>query len=249
MIFIYTKYHKWYSYSLNRDMEYMVYGDRGVPFIYFPTQYNRFYEAYDKGVIASLAYYIESGKIFIISVDNIDTESLSNFSYWDKRKRLERQEEYYNYIIQELYPSIKQDYNINSLPYTLGMSFGAYQAMNMLIRQPSLFAGTFSMSGIYKISFFINDYYDELAFYNSPLDSIRLLKDENYINLLRTKKILIVVSNGAYEDESYLETIELEEALNNKNIPNQTYYWTSNYPHDFSSWNIYLDYYIKMFLE
>ena len=81
---------KWYSYSLNRDMEYMVYGSKGVPFFYFPTQYKRFYEAYDEGVIATLSYYIEAGKMFVIAVDNIDCESLSNFASWDKKKRLEK---------------------------------------------------------------------------------------------------------------------------------------------------------------
>ncbi len=243
-----TKYYKWYSYSLNRDMEYVVYGNTGVPFIYFPTQYNRFYEAFDKGVVATLSYLIESGKICLIAVDNIDYESLSNFASWDKRKRLEKQEDYYNYIINEFYPSIMNEYQFNSLPYTLGMSFGAFQAFNMVIRQPKLFAGVFAMSGIYKITYFINDYYDELAFYNSPLDQINLLKDENYIEYLRHKKILIVVSSGAYEEESLKETRELEEALNNKKIPHNVYYWTNNYPHDFPSWNIYLDYYIKDFI-
>lgn len=230
-------------------MEYMVYGDRGIPFIYFPTQYQRYYEAFDKWVVDTLSYYIEKGAICLIAVDNIDNESLSNFANWDKRFRLNRQEEYYNYIINELYPSIMNEYNFNVLPYTLGMSFGAYQAMNMLIRQPKLFSGVFAMSGIYKISYFINDYYDDLAFLNCPLDSINLLKDESYINTLRSKKILVVVSSGAYEEESLKETIELERAFNNKNIPASFYYWTSNYPHDFPSWNIYLDYYIKDFLK
>ena len=230
-------------------MEYMVYGNKGIPFIYFPTQYNRYYEAFDKGVVSSLSYYIETGKITLICVDSIDIESLSSHANQDKRSRLLRQEEYYNYIIKELYVAVMNEYNFNILPYVLGMSFGAYQAMNMLIRQPNLFSGVWAMSGIYKISYFIDDYYDELAFLNCPLDSINLLKDEAYINKLRSKKILVIVSSGAYEEESLRETIELEKAFNNKNIPSEVYYWTNNYPHDFSSWNIYLNYYIKDFLN
>ncbi len=244
-----TKYEKWYSYSLNRDMEYMVYGSKGIPFIYFPTQYKRFYEAIDEGLISTLSYYIETGKLFVVAVDNIDGESLSNFSSWDKRKRLKRQEEYYEYIIKELYPTLAKEYDFSYKPICLGMSFGAFQAMNMLIRQPDLFSGVFAMSGIYKITYFINDYYDELAFYNCPLDSINLLKDESYINKLRAKKILMVVSSGANEDESLKETEELEKAFKNKDIPVNVYYWTNNYPHDWPSWKIYVDFYIKDFLN
>ncbi len=239
---------KWYSYSLNRDMEYMVYGSKGVPFFYFPTQYKRFYEAYDEGVIATLSYYIEAGKMFVIAVDNIDCESLSNFASWDKKKRLERQEEYYNYITTELYLSLAKEYDFTQKPVCLGMSFGAYQAMNMLIRRPDLFSGVFAMSGIYKITYFISDYYDELAFLNCPIDSIKLLKDESYINLLRSKKIVVVVSSGAFEEESLKETTALETVMREKQIPAEFYYWTDNYPHDWPSWKIYLDYYIKNFL-
>ena len=46
-----VRYYKWYSYNLNRDMEYKVYGEQGIPFFYFPTQYQRFYEAENRGII------------------------------------------------------------------------------------------------------------------------------------------------------------------------------------------------------
>ena len=75
------------------------------------------------------------------------------------------------------------------------------------------------------------------------------LKDEKYLNLLRNKKIIVVVSSGAYEEESLKETYELEEAMKNKAIPACFYYWTNNYPHNFSSWKIYLSFYIKEFLN
>lgn len=242
------KYFKWYSYSLNREMEYKVYGDQGVPFIYFPTQYKRFYEAEDEGVIMTLSYLIEAGKLFVIAVDNIDGESLSNFVNWDKRKRLELQEDYYNYFFNELYPSLKRLYNFQKLPVALGMSFGAFQAMNFFLRQPTMFSGVFGISGIYRISFFFNDYYDELAFLNSPIDSLNLLNNSHYLAEYKKKKILVVVSNGAYEEEALSETIELEKAFKKNAIDIECYYWSNEYPHDWSSWNIYVNYYIKEFL-
>ena len=242
-------YYKWYSYELNRDMEYKIYGTKGKPFIYFPTQFNRFYEAEDKGVVETLSYLIESGKIILIACDSIDSESLSNYGYWDKNRRLELEESYYNYFIKELYVALKHKLQFKELPVLFGMSFGAYQAMNFFLRRPDLFSGVFAMSGIYRISYFIKDYYNKLAFYNSPIDSVIMLNNLDYLKLYNQKKILMVVSNGAYENEAYQNTIDLERELKSKGIKNETYYWSNNYPHDFNSWNIYLNYYIKDFLS
>ncbi len=242
-------YYKWYSYELKRDMEYKIYGTKGKPFIYFPTQYNRFYEVEEKGVVDTLRYLIDGEQIVLISCDSLDSESLSNYGYWDKNKRLELYEDYYNYFFNELYIALKGKFGFSELPIVFGMSFGAYQAMNFFLRRPELFSGVFAMSGIYRISFFIKDYYNELAFYNSPIDSVIMLNNPAYIKLYNKKKIMMIVSNGAFENDSYNDTVDLEREFNRKGIKNETYYWSNNYPHDFSSWNIYLNYYIKKFLD
>lgn len=109
--------------------------------IYFPTQYNKFYEVEDKGVVHALSRYIESRQIILVSIDNIDNESLSNFSYSDKRKRLERQESYYNYFLHEFLSAVHNDLEFYGLPYLLGMSFGAFQAICFFLRTPYLFDG------------------------------------------------------------------------------------------------------------
>ncbi len=62
-------------------MEYKVYGSKGKCLIYFPAQYNKYYEIEDKGVVHVLSRYIESGQIILVSIDDIDNEFLSNFSY------------------------------------------------------------------------------------------------------------------------------------------------------------------------
>src|SRR5438309_1523809 len=40
-------YIKWYSPSLHRDMELLAFGERGFPFVVFPTSGGRFYEYED----------------------------------------------------------------------------------------------------------------------------------------------------------------------------------------------------------
>ena len=41
---MYTEYYKEYSYNLDRDMEFKVYGHAGIPFIVFPCQNGKFYD-------------------------------------------------------------------------------------------------------------------------------------------------------------------------------------------------------------
>ena len=244
-----VRYFKEFSKLLNRDMEYKTYGDSGIVFFYFPSQYQRFYEVEDQGIVSLLYPFIESKQMMIVSVDSIDKESLSNTYFWDKKKRLALQEKYCDYFYFELYPKIVSQYKAEILPVTFGMSFGGYQAMNLFLRRPKLFSGTFCLSGIYKIDFFINDYYDQIAFLNSPIDSINMLTNKDIVDTYNTKKILMVVSTGAYEEDSYNQTKELDESFYKKSIDHQAYYWSDNYPHDWSSWKTYLNFYLPEFIQ
>ncbi len=39
-----VRYYKGYSYNLNREMEFKVYGHRGKPVLFIPCQAGRFYD-------------------------------------------------------------------------------------------------------------------------------------------------------------------------------------------------------------
>ena len=41
------EYHKWFSPSLGRDMELLIFGDAGEPVIFFPTRTAHFYDYED----------------------------------------------------------------------------------------------------------------------------------------------------------------------------------------------------------
>lgn len=239
-------YIRYYSHILSREMEIKTYGYSGQILIYFPTQYKRFYEVENEGIIDTLSSYIESGRIIVITLDSDVDNNLSSGS-WDKRKILETQENYFNFFINEFYSWVYDRYHFLSKPITFGMSFGAYQAMNIFLRMPHLFSGTFTMSGVYNIRFFFNDYFDDLAFLNSPLDSLYLMNNELYKEELKKKRIVIVVSNGAYEMVE--ETKEIERAFHKNDIYPEVYYWSSDFPHDWISWKTYLKYYIDRFLN
>ena len=69
---IHIEYHKWWSHNLCRDMEYKVFGHDGQAFLAFPCQDGRYYDWENYGMIATLAPFIDAGRIRIICVDGID---------------------------------------------------------------------------------------------------------------------------------------------------------------------------------
>lgn len=245
------EYFKEYSHVLGRDMEYKVYGHAGKPCLAFPTQNGRFYELEDRGLIGSIASYIEAGRIQVFCVDGIDCESFS--ATWKSTKdRIEAQERYYNYIINEL---VYRIYDINAYGnggnyasglMTMGCSLGAYQALNFFLRRPDIFNNVIGLSGVYHSGFFFQDYADELTFLNSPLDTLRCMDQaHHYLDLYRKSNIILCVGSGAYELESISETKAMEYELSRHHIPAWVDYWGSDMMHDWPAWVKQLPYFLQ----
>src|SRR5215831_16268059 len=69
------EYHRCYSYSLERDMELLVFGHAGARVVVFPTSIGRFFQWEDFGMIAALRDQLEQGDIQLFCVDSVDGES------------------------------------------------------------------------------------------------------------------------------------------------------------------------------
>ncbi|MBR6071363.1 MAG: esterase family protein [Acholeplasmatales bacterium] len=233
-----VEYYKEYSNILRRDMEFKVYGHAGKPCIAFPDQNGRFYSYEDHGIIDSMSWYIEEGKIQVFCVDDIDRESWSA-TWMNPRDRMLHQEAYYNYIVDEF---VKRVYEINGLEdnsgiMTFGVSMGAYHAVNFLLRRPDIFDTVLALSGIYHSGFFIKDYADDLTFLNSPIDSLKCMAyDHPYVELYKKCRIAVCVGQGDWEDDSLNDTRELDFGFKRLGVPALFDYWGYDKPHDWPSW-------------
>src|SRR5690242_11419560 len=140
----------WYSQNLTADMPIVSYGHHGPALLMFPSaaadylEYERFY------LIDSIKDHIEAGKVKVFSINSINSESWLNDQI-APRQKAERHQQYNKYIVEEVYPFIKNSLGGGDDPiiYTSGVSFGALHALNTLLRKPNLFAGTLAMSGVY----------------------------------------------------------------------------------------------------
>ena len=194
---MHIEYHKWWSQNLCRDMEYKVYGHDGQAFLAFACQDGRFFDWESYGMIGALAPFIESGRIRIICVDSIDPETWSNKG-GDKRWRIEQQERWFHYVVDELLPNVRC--NDSQMFFTTGCSMGGFHAANFFFRRPDLFNGMLALSGLYHASYGFDDYTDDLVYANSPQDFLpNMPSDHPWMQTYRQRRIIFCVGQGVWE--------------------------------------------------
>ncbi|MEI8133575.1 MAG: alpha/beta hydrolase-fold protein [bacterium] len=223
----------WHSDNLGKDMPIVSYGFQGPAFLMFPSaaadylEYERFY------LVDSIKHHIESGRIRCFSINSINSESWLN-SEIEPRQKAIRHQQYNQYIVNEVYPYIKNLIDGQKL-YTTGVSFGALHALNTLLRRPDLFDGAIGMSGVYDLKEYAKGYFDEDVYFNSPMDYLPNLEDQNILSQLRNdKKIYLYTGSGDYEDPS--GSWKMAEVLGQKQIPNFVECWDETWKHDWPTW-------------
>jgi esterase/lipase superfamily enzyme len=159
---------RWYSPSLNKDIETLVFGYGGHPIILFPTSMGRYYENKDFKLIESVQNFINEGKIKIYCPDSIDSMSWYNKNI-PPADRVKNHIWYDKFLLEELTPLIKSETGSSQL-ITAGCSFGGYHAANFAFRHPWLVSHLFSMSGAFDIKGQLDGFYNDDVYFNNPVD-------------------------------------------------------------------------------
>ena len=241
------EYFKHYSSFLNRDMEFKVYGHGGRPVLFIPCQGGRFFDFESFKMIDYWAKWIEEGRCIVYSVDSIDNEAWAAQGA-DNRWRIENHERWYNYVVEELVPTIHSMSGVQGI-MTFGASMGAMHAANLFFRRPDLFDGVFAISGLYDSPEFFGDYCDDLVYNNCPVYYLANMPwDHHYIDMYNNRKILIVVGQGKWEGPLIESTRRLDAVLRQKGIHAQVDYWGFDVDHDWPWWYKMVAHYVPQFL-
>jgi esterase/lipase superfamily enzyme len=226
--------HRWWSPHLGQDMEFRVYGHAGKPAIVFPSQEGRFFEYHDFGMVEACKPWLEAGKLRLITVDGVDGQSWLNTSA-HPHDRARRANDYDRYIMDEIVPFVEKMAPDHGIMLT-GCSMGGYHSANVFFRHPERFDTLIAISGVYRLVLFIGDYMDGEVYYHVPLAYLPGLQDEKALEALRRSKIVIVVGQGAWEDDMVADTRALERVLKAKEIPARVDYWGHDVNHDWVWW-------------
>lgn len=230
------RYEKHWSSYLNREMEFKVYGHGGKSVLFVPCQGGRFFDFENFKMLDAWADWIESGQCRVFSVDCIDNEAWAAQGA-DNRWRIENHERWYNYIVNELVPSIHYIACNGDPIMTFGCSMGAMHAANLYYRRPDLFDSCFAISGLYDNKLFFGDYCDDLVYNNCPCLYLQNMpQDHWYMDLYRSQKSLVVCGQGAWEEPLLESTRWLDTVCRSKGIPTRFEYWGYDVNHDWPWW-------------
>ena len=247
------RYYKHYSGCLERDMEFKIYGHRGIPVLFIPCQAGRFFDFEAFRMIDTWSKWIEAGRVTVYSMDTIDTETYANKG-GDCRWRIQRHEQWIRYITDELVPTIRHlsgERNWRDIPIMLfGSSMGAMHAGNLFFRRPDLFGSILALSGLYESEDSFGSYCDDLVYDNSPnLFLANMPADHPYISMYNQRKMVFCVGQGAWEDVLKVSTGRLKQVLDSKGIHAQVDFWGHDVHHDWDWWFRQADHYVPQFLQ
>lgn len=223
------EYHRWYSPSLGRDMELLVFGHAGARLLIFPTSKGRFYEWEDRGMIEVMRDSIEKGWLQVFCVDSVDEESWYARWKWPG-DRAWRHVQYDSYIRNEVIPFTQR--NPNPFMIVMGASFGAYHAVNFAFRYPYLVGRVLGLNGLYDIRDWTDGHHDNNIYFNNPIEYIANEHDPVRLAQLRAMDIILTTS----EDEALRwETERFSQLLWSKGIWHALRVW-KGWAHDWPYW-------------
>ena len=228
-------YHKWYSPTLEEETELLVFGFAGRPVILFATSMGRYYEAKDRGLIDSIAWFIDNGDITVYCPSNIDHCSWYNKSLHPRDRAL-KQQQYDTFIKDEVYSRAKNETGREKV-ITAGCSFGGYHAANFGLRHADITEAIISMSGIFDINTYTDGVESDEIYFNNPM---AFLRDDHRPELWQQRFIL----GTTWTDICLEQNQRLAGILQEKNIE----HWLDirgHQPHDWPVWKEMFPHYIS----
>jgi len=218
-------------------MELLLFGTSGTRVIVFPTRVGRFFDYENWGLIETLKDKIENGYLQLCCIDSIDAESF--YCNWcPPRDRIARHKQYENYIIKEVIP-FTQNNNPDSALIAHGCSMGAYHAVNIAMRHPSLFCRVIAFSGRYDLTRSVGSfrdlfdgYYDEDIYFHNPSHFVPNINDPEMLDLLRRLQVTITIG----ETDSFVENnLQFRDILHEKGLAPSFHVWSGE-AHRASYW-------------
>ena len=234
-------YDRQYSPILNRDMEHALIGHDGKLCLAFAPQNGHTWDFRNFGMVETVRPWIDAGRLKILLVDSIDEETWSDAN-GDGRYRIELQERWFHYIMEELLP---QYLPWDQKAMATGCSMGGVHAANAFFRRPDRFDTLISLSGLFDASHFFHGYMDDLVYANSPIHFLpNMPTDHPWMDLYRQSSIIFCCGQGAWEDEMRVDSHALDVILNEKGVPHWADFWGYDVNHDWPWWKKQLPYFM-----
>jgi esterase/lipase superfamily enzyme len=223
--------HRWYSRSLGREMDLLVFGHGGPPVVVFPSSTGAFFEYEEQGMVGALQEKLDRGGLQLYCVSSIDAESW-HCGAAHPRQRVERHLRYEAYVLGDVVPLVRQ-LNRDGRIGTTGCSFGAYHAMVMALRHPHVFTSCVTMGGAFDVSGFLDGSPGQEGYLLNPAAFLPGLRDPYYLDQYRRNKF--VLATGEW-DVCRRSNEDFSRLLATKGVPHSLHVWGFGSSHDWPAW-------------
>lgn len=182
---------RWFSPSLDRDMDLLVFGHAGARVLVFPSSMGRFFEWEDQGMMQALSEQLERGWLQLYCVDSVDADSW--YAKWKHpADRAFYHGRYDAYLRDEVLPLTRHQ-NDNPFLMTTGASFGAFHALSFALRYPHLVGRAIGLSGVYDVREVTGGYTDTHVYPYNPAEFIMGETDAERIAAMRRMDIILAI--------------------------------------------------------
>lgn len=232
----------WYSPSLGKEMPIATYGDYGFALLLVPTAAADYLEYERFRLMDHIAPFIDGGKVKVFSINSINNESWMNNEMEPRHKAI-RQQQWNNYVFNEVVPFIRNNTSFETPIITCGASFGGLHSMNLFLKRPDIINGVIAMSGVYDLTEYTKGFFNDDVYFNSPIHYMPNLNDHSILEQIRqSNHIHILTGSGSYEDPD--ASGRFARVLYDKNIWYELDVWGQEWPHEWFTWRAMLPHYL-----
>ncbi|MBK5273394.1 MAG: esterase [Bacteroidia bacterium] len=232
----------WYSPSLNKEMPIATYGDYGFALLLLPTAAADYLEYERFQLMDTIAPFVDAGKVKVFSINSINNESWLNNEI-DPHHKAIRQQQWNNYVFNEVVPFIRNSTSYETPIITSGASFGGLHSMNLFLKRPDIINGVIAMSGVYDLTEYTKGFFNDDVYFNSPIHYMPNLADHTILEQIRrSNHIHLLTGSGSYEDPG--ASGKFAKVLYDKNIWYELDVWGQEWPHEWFTWRAMLPHYL-----
>ena len=227
----------------------VAYGHYGRPVVAFPAERGNAWEFEHQGMIDAVAWLLDGGRIKLYCVESFDSASWSNSSL-PLEERAREHGRYESWLLDQVVPWIHADCGGPQDIATVGVSLGAYHAVNFALKRADLFPHALGLSGNYDPATW--DAWGErgtAAYFNNPMDYLAHMEGDHLDWLRGRLSVLLVCGQGQWEDTTgALESSKrLAGVLSEKGIRHELDLWGHDVPHDWPSWRAQFAHHLPRF--
>jgi esterase/lipase superfamily enzyme len=237
-----------YSPAIGANGSVVRYGHWGRPVLAFPAEGGGAWDFEGNGMIDAVRGLVEAGRVKLYCVDSFDAESWSNRSI-PLEERAHQHARYESWIADQVVPHIQHDSHTHDVA-AVGVSLGAYHAVNFALKRADLFPLGIGLSGNYDPAAWHGwGERGEAAYFNNPLDYLEHAGGDHLEWLRGRTSLLLVCGQGQWEDTtgSLESTKRLAGVLHGKGIRHELDLWGHDVPHDWPSWRAQLAHHLPRF--